>query len=145
MMFLWRTMGKPAPKYVKKSPFPDVPMTHDYYKAILWAYQNGIAKGYADGTFGINRNCTRGHAMMFLWRLKGKPAPKAVSKIPFTDVPTSYAFYKAILWGSQKNITKGYTSGPKKGSFGINDNCTRGQIVTFLYRTKLNISELPTS
>ena len=72
---------------------------------------------------------------MFLWRLKGKPAPKAVSKSPFKDVPAGHAFYKAILWGSQKGITKGYTSGPKKGNFGINDNCTRGQIVTFLYRT----------
>ena len=46
----------------------------------------------------------------------------------------NHAFYKAILWGSQKKITVGYTSGPKKGNFGINDNCTRGQIVTFLYK-----------
>ena len=72
--------------------------------------------------------------MMFLWKLKGKPAPTAVSKSPFKDVPTNHAFYKVILWGSQKGITKGYTSGPNKGNFGINDNCTRGQIVTFLYR-----------
>jgi hypothetical protein len=48
----------------------------------------------------------------------------------------NHAFYKAILWGSQKKITVGYTSGPKKGNFGINDNCTRGQIVTFLYRAQ---------
>ena len=134
MMFLWRFAGKPEPKKVSKSPFNDVPKTHTFYKPILWGYQEGITKGYSDGLFGIMRNVSRGEAMMFLWRLKGKPAPKAVSKIPFKDVPTSHAFYKAILWGSQKNITKGYTSGPKKGNFGINDNCTRGQIVTFLYR-----------
>ena len=134
MMFLWRFAGKPEPKKVSKSPFNDVPKTHTFYKPILWGYQEGITKGYSDGSFGIKRNVSRGEAMMFLWRLKGKPAPKAVSKIPFKDVPTSHAFYKAILWGSQKNITKGYTSGPKKGNFGINDNCTRGQIVTFLYR-----------
>jgi hypothetical protein len=48
----------------------------------------------------------------------------------------NHAFYKAILWGSQKKITVGYTSGPKKWNFGINDNCTMGQIVTFLYRAQ---------
>ena len=74
--------------------------------------------------------------MMFLWRLKGKPAPKAAAKSPFKDVPTNHVFYKAILWGSQKKITTGYTSGPNKGKFMVNDNCTRGQIVTFLYRAK---------
>ena len=134
MMFLWKYAGKPEPKAASKSPFTDVSKTHAFYKAILWGYQNGITKGYSDGTFGINRNVSRGEAMMFLWKLKGKPAPTAVSKSPFKDVPTNHAFYKVILWGSQKGITKGYTSGPNKGNFGINDNCTRGQIVTFLYR-----------
>jgi len=131
MMFLWRFAGKPAPKAVSKSPFKDVPKTHTFYKPILWGYQKGITKGYSDGTFGINRNVSRGEAIMFLWKLKGRPAPKAVSKSPFKDVPMNHAFYKAILWGSQKKITVGYTSGPKKGNFGINDNCTRGQIVKF--------------
>ena len=136
MMFLWKYAGRPAPKAASKSPFKDVPKTHTFYKAILWGYQKGITKGYSDGSFGINRNVSRGESMMFLWRLKGKPAPKAVSTSPFKDVPKTHAFYNAILWGSQKGITKGYTSGPKKGNFGINDNCTRGQIVTFLYRAK---------
>ena len=136
MMFLWRYAGKPAPKVVSKSPFKDVPMTHAFYKAILWGSQKGITKGYPDGTFGIDRNVSRGECMMFLWRLKGKPAPTAVSKSLFKDVPTTHVFYKAILWGYQKKITNGYTSGPKKGNFGINDNCTRGQIVTFLYRAR---------
>ena len=124
------------PKKVLKSPFKDVPSSHTFYKAILWAYQNGITKGYPDGTFGINRNVTRGESMMFLWRLKGKPEPMPVLKSPFSDVPKNHTFYKAILWGYQKNVTTGYTSGPKKGTFGINENCTRGQIVTFLYRAK---------
>ena len=53
---------------------------------------------------------------MFLWILKGKPAPKVVSKSPFKDVPMSHAFYKAILWGSQKKISVGYTSSTIKGS-----------------------------
>ena len=136
MMFLWRYAGKPAPAAVSKSPFTDVPTTHAFYKAILWGSQKGITKGYSDGTFGINKNVSRGECMMFLWRLKGKPLPNAVWASPFKDVPMSHTFFKAILWGSQKGVTKGYTSGPKKGNFGINDNCTRGQIVTFLYRAK---------
>ena len=136
VMFLWRYAGQPMPKPVSKSPFRDVPMTHTFYKAILWAYQKGITKGYSDGTFGINRNVSRGESMMFLWRLKGKPEPKPVSVSPFKDVPKTNIFYKAILWGYQKKITTGYTSGSKKGTFGINENCTRGQIVTFLYRAR---------
>jgi hypothetical protein len=74
--------------------------------------------------------------MMFLWRLKGKPTPTAVAQSPFSDVPKTHVFYKAILWGAQKKVTTGYTSGAKIGTFGINENCTRGQIVTFLYRAK---------
>ena len=136
IMFLWRYAGKPAPKAVSKSPFKDVAKSHAFYKAILWASQKGITKGYPDGTFGINRNVSRGECMMFLWRLKGKPAPKAVSVSPFKDVPKNHAFYNAILWGYQKKITNGYTSGAKKGTFGINENCTRGAIVTFLYRAR---------
>ena len=136
MMFLWRYAGKPAPKNVSKSPFKDVPKTHTFYKAILWGSQKGITKGYSDGTFGINRNVRRGECMMFLWRLKGKPAPKAVAKAPFPDVPKSHVFFNAVLWGYQKNITTGFTSGELKGKFGVNENCSRGQIVTFLYRAK---------
>ncbi len=134
IMFLWRYAGESEPENVSKSPFPDVPVDHAFYKAILWACQKGITKGYSDGTFGIDRNVSRGESMMFLWRFKEKPAPRAVSSSPFKDVAKSHVFYKAILWGSQNGITKGYTTGDKKGTFGINDNCTRGQIVTFLYR-----------
>ncbi|MBR3169640.1 MAG: S-layer homology domain-containing protein [Lachnospiraceae bacterium] len=136
MMFLWRYAGKKEPTAVSKSPFKDVPKTHTFYKAILWGSQKGITKGYPDGTFGINKNVSRGECMMFLWRLKGKPAPKAVAKAPFPDVPKSHVFYNAVLWGYQKNITTGFTSGPLAGKFGVNENCSRGQIVTFLYRAK---------
>ena len=136
IMFLWRYAGKPAPKALSKSPFKDVPKNHAFYSAIIWASQKGITKGYPDGTFGINRNVSRGECMMFLWRLRGKPDPKAVSVSPFKDVPKTHAFYNAILWGAQKKITNGYTSGAKKGTFGINENCTRGAIVTFLYRAR---------
>ena len=136
VMFLWRYAGKPAPKAVSKSPFKDVPKTHAFYQAVLWASQKGITKGYSNGTFGINRNVSRGEFMTFLWRLKGKPATTAVAKSPFRDVPSTHAFYKAILWGAQNNITLGYTTGKKSGSFGINDVCARGAIVTFLFRAR---------
>ena len=136
MMFLWRYAGKKEPKAVSKSPFKDVPKSHTFYKAILWGSQKGITKGYSDGTFGVNRNVTRGECMMFLWRLKGKPAPKAVAKAPFPDVPKNHVFYNAVLWGYQKKITTGFKDGELKGKFGVDANCTRGQIVTFLYRAR---------
>ena len=132
VMFLWRMAGNPTPKEALSSPFKDVPKSHAHYKAILWASQKGITKGYSDGTFGINQTCTRGQIMTFIWRFKGQPAPKAVVKSPFSDVPKNHAYYKAILWGSQAGVTNGYSD----GTFGINKDCTRGQIVTFLYRIK---------
>ena len=132
VMFLWRMGGKPEPKNASKSPFKDVTKAHPHYKAILWAAQKGITKGYSDGTFGVNKTCTRGHIMTFVWRFKGQPAPKTVAKSPFTDVPKNHPYYKAILWGSQKKVTNGMGD----GTYGIDLNCTRGQIVTFLYRIR---------
>ena len=109
---------------------------HPYFNAIYWAADKGITKGYPDGTFGIDRACTRGEMMMFLWRYAGKPAPKAVLISPFKDVPKTHAFYKAILWAYQKKVTAGYTSGKNKGKYMIDENCSRGQVVTFLYKLK---------
>lgn len=101
-----------------------------------WAYQKGISKGYSDGTFAVDRKVTRGESIMFLWRIKGKPAPNPVAYSLFKDLPKSHVFYKAIAWGAQNSITKGYTTSAQKGKFGINDKCTRGQIVTLLYRAR---------
>ena len=132
VMFLWRMAGKPKPVEALSSPFSDVPKSHPHYKAILWASQRGITKGFNDGTFGIYRICTRGQIMTFIWRFKGQPAPKSAAKSPFRDVPKNHAYYKAILWGAQNKITNGFSD----GTFGINKDCTRGQIVTFLYRIR---------
>lgn len=110
--------------------------SHSFYTAVYRATWRGITKGFPDVSFGLYAPCTRGEAVMFLWRYAGKPAPKAVSKSPFKDVPKTRAFYKAILWGAQNNITLGYTTGKKSGSFGINDTCARGAIVTFLFRAR---------
>ena len=130
MMFLWRIAGQPAPKTQAKSPFSDIKPSHPHYKAVLWAYQKGIAKGYANGTYGVDIPCTRGQIMTFIWRYAGQPNPrKNVS--PFKDKLTP-AYRTAILWGSELGITKGYSDGTFRDSV----SCTRGQIVTFLYRIR---------
>lgn len=132
VMFLWRLAGKPAPEAAATSPFKDVKTNHTFYKAILWASQAKVTTGYSDKTFRPNDTCTRGQIMTFIWRFKGKPAPKNVTKSPFSDVPKNHTYYKAILWGAQKKVTKGFAD----GTFGIDTDCSRGQIVTFLYRIK---------
>ena len=69
-MFLWRLAGKPAPKSVSTPPFSDVPKSHVFYNAILWAYQKRIAKGYSNGKFDVDGKCTRGQIATFIWRYK---------------------------------------------------------------------------
>jgi hypothetical protein len=101
LQFLWRIEGKPEPADTNTTTFSDVPPGHNFYKAIQWAAEQGITTGYKDGRFGVNDTCTRGQILMFLWRYAGKPDPKATAARPFSDVPKSHAFYKAILWGSQ--------------------------------------------
>ena len=107
--------------------FHDALPISPYYEAVIWATEQAhIANGYP-GThlFGTDIGCTRGHAMMFLWKLAGKPAPDTSKKMPFSDVPTNHDYYRAILWGSQSKITKGYPD----GTFGIDRECTRGEIL----------------
>lgn len=129
VMFLWNMNGKPAPKSSAKTPFRDVPKSHAYYKAILWAYQKGITKGYSDGTFKIDRAVTRGEAVRFLWNLKGQPNP-GTTQNPFKDLSKNYTHYKAVLWAYRKGITKGYGD----GTFRAGSNATRGEAVEFLRR-----------
>lgn len=129
VMFIWSMNGRPAPKSAAKSPFSDVPKSHVYYKAVLWAYQKGITKGYSDGTFKVDKAVTRGEAVRFLWNLKGQPKP-GITKNPFKDLSQSYTHYKAVLWAYQKGITKGY----KDGTFRAGNNATRGEVVEFLRR-----------
>ena len=128
MMFLWKLAGKPTPNTSVRMPFRDVPVNHAYYRAILWGAQSGITKGFGDGTFGIDKKCTRGQIMTFIWRYKGHPAPSS-SKYPFRDTPTS-AYRNAIKWAAEKQITKGFSDRKFHDTY----YCTRGQIVTFLFR-----------
>ena len=126
--FLWRAAGSPAPK-TKVMPFTDVPSGSYYYDAVLWAMEQGITKGTSDTAFSPNASCTRAQIVTFLWRANGSPAVSGNSA--FTDV-ASDAYYAAAVTWAEKN---GVTGGIGGGLFGSNNNCTRAQIVTFLYRS----------
>ena len=125
--FLWRAAGSPAAKS-KVMPFTDVPSGSYYYDAVLWAMEQGITKGTSDTAFSPNASCTRAQIVTFLWRANGSPAVSGNSA--FTDV-ASDAYYAAAVTWAEKN---GVTGGIGNGLFGSGNNCTRAQIVTFLYR-----------
>ena len=116
-----------------ENPFKDVKasMGNTTYKAILWAYNNGIVKGTASDTYSPSDNCTRAQLCVMLWRLAGKPAVN-VTDNPFPDVSSSLGntTYKAILWAYQKGIVKGN----KDGTFDPNGNTTRANMAVMLWR-----------
>ena len=109
--------------------FADVPADAYYAKAVEWAVKKGITNGKANGLFGSNDPCTRGQIVTFLWRAAGSPAPKGTAKVPADVLPGSYC-YDAVAWALENGITNGLAD----GTFGVNNTCTRGQSVTFLYR-----------
>lgn len=126
--FLWRALGEPAPT-ITKNPFADVKESDYYYKAVLWAYENGITTGTDAAHFAPDDFCKREHAVAFLYRAAGMPAYTNTTN-PFVDVSSSAYYYDAVLWAAEKNITKGIDT----THFGPTDACQRCQIVTFLYR-----------
>ena len=109
--------------------FADVPADAYYAKAVEWAVKKGITNGNANGLFGSNEPCTRGQIVTFLWRANGSPPPKGTAKVPADVLPGSYC-YDAVAWALENGITNGLAD----GTFGVNNTCTRGQSVTFLYR-----------
>ena len=127
--FLWRTAGSPKPE-IRTMPFTDVPVGSYYYDAVLWAVGNGITKGTSDTTFSPNMTCTRAQIVAFLWRSEKSPAAGTAN--PFADVKSTAYYADAVLWAVKENITKGTTS----TTFSPNADCTRAQIVTFLWRCK---------
>ena len=134
--FLWRACGSPDP-ISGNNPFVDVKPDAYYYKAVLWAVEQGITKGTSATTFSPNQGCTRGQVVTFLHRFEGEPVPGS-NVNPFGDVKTDAYYYDAVLWAVEKNITKGTSI----TSFSPNATCTRGQIVTFLYRDLARLNEL---
>ena len=127
--FLWRAAGSPKPE-TRTMPFTDVPAGSYYYDAVLWAVENDITKGTSDTTFSPNMTCTRAQIVAFLWRSEKSPA--AGTDNPFADVKSAAYYADAVLWAAKKDITKGTTN----TTFSPDADCTRAQIVTFLWRCK---------
>ena len=126
--FLWRAAGSPAPK--SASNFTDVPADAYYAKAVTWAVENGITGGTGDGKFSPDATCTRAQAVTFLYRASGSPAVSG--NAAFTDVAADAYYAAAVTWAEKNGITGGIGG----GLFGSDQSCTRGQIVTFLYRAR---------
>ena len=124
LTFLWRAYGEPAPK-AAENPFGAAVNTGSYYyNAALWAYEQGMI----DETFNPNTACTRAQAVYFMWVAAGSPDDAADSS--FTDVAADASYADAVNWA----VEQGVTTGRSKTVFAPADTCTRGNIVTFLYR-----------
>ena len=126
--FLWRAAGSPAPK-TKVMPFADVKAGSYYETAVLWAVEQGITKGTSDTMFSPDAICTRAQIVTFLWRANGSPVASGNSA--FTDVAADAYYAAAVTWAEKNDVTGGIGG----GLFGSNNNCTRAQIVTFIYRS----------
>ena len=124
--FLWRASGSPAPS--GPSGFADVPEDSYYAEAVAWAVERGITTGTGGGKFSPDAVCTRAQSVTFLWRALGKPAGGDVS---FADVPAGSYYEQAVAWAASSGVTTGIGG----GLFGPDLDCTRAQIVTFLYRS----------
>ena len=125
--FLWRAAGSPVLQTTKK-PFTDLSEDAYYYQAVLWAVEQGITVGTTEKTFDPDQTCTRGEAVTFLHRNAGEPV--VAGNHGFQDVNGSDYYDNAVQWAREKSITSGTT----ETTFSPNARCTRGQIVTFLYR-----------
>lgn len=124
--FLWRAMD--CPEVEPQQNFTDVPEDAYYYKAVHWAANNGITYGYGNGTFGSEDMVTRAQFVSFLWRLKGEK--KVTCANPFKDLAEGAYYYDAVLWA----LEKGITAGVYPDQFAPNTTCTRGQVVSFIFR-----------
>ena len=124
--FLWRAAGSPEPKNM--SSFSDVSADSYYAKAVAWAIENGITSGTGDGKFSPDVTCTRAQSVTFLYRAFGAPAVSGSTT--FSDVPADTYYTAAVKWAAENGITGGIGG----GLFGSDNDCTRAQIVTFLYR-----------
>ena len=126
--FLWRAAGSPAPKSAA-NPFKDVGANDYYYAAVLWAVENGITSGTGADTFAPDATVDRGQTVTFLHRAAGSPL---AGNSGFSDVSDGAYYAKAVAWAAENGIT----GGTGNGKFSPNADCTRGQIVTLLYRAQ---------
>ena len=125
--FLWRAAGSPAPRNTAM-PFTDVPVGSYYYDAVLWAVENGVTNGTSATTFSPRESCNRAQIVTFLWRAQKSPAASAAN--PFADVAADAYYTNAVLWAVKEGVTAGTTA----VTFSPRADCTRAQIVTFIYR-----------
>ena len=123
LSFLWRASGSPEP--TAANPFTDIKTTDYFYKAALWAAEKDLVSG---STFGASTPCTRSSTMEYMWKAAGSPAPSG--KASFDDVSANADYVSAVAWAVENNVT----AGTSKTTFSPDSTCTRGQIVTFLYR-----------
>ena len=109
------------------NPFVDVLETAYYYKAVLWAVENGVTSGTSEITFSPSMPCDRGQMATFLWNLAGRPA--ASGSNPFVDVTADQYYYTAVLWA----VDQGITSGTSDNTFSPAKPCSRAEMATFLW------------
>ena len=126
--FLWRAKGCPEPR-TQSNPFTDVKSSSPFYKAILWAQENGITTGTTATTFNPGGTCTNGHVLTFLWRTNGQPAASGSSSLA-SRYPNQY-FTSAIGWAQARGILSSDSMNPRS-------QCPRADIVTYLYRDASN-------
>lgn len=128
--FLYRAAGSPAVAEDAANPFSDVEKGSFYYDAVLWAVKNNITVGTSATTFEPNAVCNRAQIVTFLWRANGSELTPIATR--FADVPADAFYADAVAWAAQEGITTGYNT----TTFAPEDNCTRAQAVTLLYRAK---------
>ncbi len=126
---LWRALGSPEP-VTTSARFTDTASDQYYYKAVLWAVENGITDGTGTTTFSPDQTCNRAQALTFIWRTLN--SPKAAAGSSFSDVPASAYYKDAVDWGVENSITNGVDN----NRFAPNQYCTRGQIITFIYNAR---------
>ena len=129
--FLWRAAGEPEPE-TTENPFSDVPDGKWYTKPVLWAVEKGITAGTGGGKFTPMRTCTISEIITFMYRANGEPAIGEDVVNPYTDVPAGKWFYNPAMWA----LEKGIYAGRDDTTFGGSTDCTRVEIVTFLYRNE---------
>ncbi|MGN0335171.1 MAG: endo-alpha-N-acetylgalactosaminidase family protein [Lachnospiraceae bacterium] len=126
--FLWRANG--CPKAENEAGFADVPADHNFAEAIAWAVEKKITDGWTEDTFAPEETVTRGQVVTFLWRAAGRP--EADATVEFEDVDADAYYAEAVAWAVDNEVTNGWT----ETTFAPGQECTRGEIVTFIYRAR---------
>ena len=126
MVFFWAAKGRPTHADIQ-SPFVDVKPKHWYYDAVMWAVENQITAGTDATHFSPKRTCSRSEILQFLYAAVGKPEYTIPN--PYSDVKPKHWYYDGAIWAFEFGLEKG-----ENGKFNAKTSCTRGYVVTYLYR-----------